>query len=100
MSNKPKPTDKILPKPVRFITRGFVYRQFTFKEKLKLLLGYRVLLEIHVASEHNPGQTQPVTHFHLTPMKTQASAMIELRKEVEKQQAKRGVQPNTLPEKK
>ncbi len=97
-SNKSLPTDREVPKPVRFITRGFVYRSFPWRERIKILLGYSLLAEIHIASEHNPGQSQPMTRFHLTAEKTQATALLELRRQVEAEQADKGVTPNSLPE--
>ena len=75
-------TKTVLPKQIRFVTRGFVYRQFTVKERLQILLGYAILAEIHLASEHNPGQSQTVTKFHLTKSTDEADALIALRKEV------------------
>lgn len=96
-SQKSLPNDREVPRPIRFITRGFVYREFTWAERFKILLGYRGLLEIHFASEHNPGTTQPVTKFHLTAERTQASALLQLRKEVEADARTRGVEPNTMP---
>lgn len=105
MSNPPnrptgaKPSDRHIPKEVRFITRGFVYRGFPWRERFKILLGYRALLEVHVMSEHNPGQSQPKVKFNLTSKLTQAEALIELRERVAQEQAANGVEPNTLPEK-
>jgi len=99
-SNTPKykPTLRPLPKPIRFITRGFVYRQFTWTERFQVLLGFRLLVEIQYCSEHNPGQTQPITKFHMTDKVTQASAMLELRAQNEKEQAAKGVMANTIPD--
>lgn len=74
-------SETVQPKKVRFITRGFVYRQFTWRERLSILLGYSVLLEIHLATEHNPGQSQPVTVFHITSSTNEADALIKVRKE-------------------
>ena len=96
-SQKSLPTDREVPKPVRFITRGFVYRSFPWAERFKLLLGYSALVEIHFASEHNPGKTQPVTRFHLTKQRTQATALLELRDQVEAESKARGIEPNTAP---
>lgn len=103
MSNTPnrptgaKPSDRHVPKPIRYITRGFVYRSFLWRERVKILFGYRALLEVHVMSEHNPGQTQPRVEFNLTAKLTQAEAMLELRDRVAQEQAAKGVKPNALP---
>lgn len=92
------PIDRPLPKQIRYTTRGFVFRDFTLIERFKLLMGYRVLVEIHFASEHNPGTSQPMTKFHLTAQRTQATAMLELRDAVTAEQRAKGIKPNTLPE--
>lgn len=84
--------EKVIPKPIRFTTRGFIHRRFTFKERLQILLGYSMMAEIHVASEHNPGQTQPVARFHIMPYKDPAGALVALRDE-----AARSTKPSTSP---
>jgi hypothetical protein len=95
---KSAPIDRPLPKSIRYTTRGFVYCDFELMDRIKMLFGYRILLEIQIASEHNPGTTQPTTKWHLTTQTTLAKAVLELRETVTNEQAAKGVQANKLPE--
>lgn len=55
---------KVLPTPIRFFTKGVVFRKFTVAERAKIALGFGMIIETTVASQHNPGKTHPFTDLH------------------------------------
>lgn len=73
--------EKILPTPIRYITRGAVFHPFSWKERLKILIGYRMLVRVNMNSQHNPGRTQPVTEIRLTKQSRAEHAILEAERE-------------------
>lgn len=84
----PKPIEREVPREVRFFTNGFVFRKFTLKERLLVLLGYNLGLECHIATEHKPGTTVPMVQVHVFPAKNLKVAQDELAKHAEAKKSK------------
>lgn len=84
----PQPIEREVPKEVRYFTNGFVFRKFTLKERLLILLGFNLGLECHIATEHKPGKTVPMVQVHVFPAKTLEVARTELAKHAEDKKAK------------
>lgn len=87
-----KRPEREVPKQVRFTTSGLVHRNLTWRERIKAALGFAIILEVHIASEHNPGRTQPMSKLHFTPIHNAEEAIVAHRKqaqaEMEAQKAK------------
>jgi hypothetical protein len=70
-----KPIEREVPRPVRYFTNGFVFRKLNLRERFKILFGYNLGLEVHIASEHRPGRVQPIVNVRLTPYSDGQTAM-------------------------
>ena len=87
-------TDREVPRPVRFVKSGVIYRKITLKERFLVLLGFNVVLEVHIATEHAPGNMQPLTELHFTGERDVEAARKEVQAKAQAKQRKEGVKIN------
>lgn len=92
----PRP-EREVPREVRYFTSGFVFRKLTFAERIKVLLGYNLAVEVHIATEHKPGTTKPMVNIYLSPHSDGKAAMNGLGREAEAQRAARLNPPSKPP---
>lgn len=57
----------ILPRKITHQTQGAILQAFTWKDRIRLLLGYRVLIRTMVLSQHSPGMCHVTTEVTVTP---------------------------------
>ena len=89
--SKPAPrAEREVPIPVRFLQSGTIFRAFTWPERIKILCGYCLVVEQHLATQHNPGRTQPMTRLHITPETDGEVAMRKVMEKAKAAQAARG----------
>ena len=77
--------EKEVTQPVRFIVPGYIFKRFTFLERLKVLIGHSIVLEIYLACQHNPGRMHPVSHLHVSPINDEHKAIKAVKDEAVKQ---------------
>lgn len=54
------PKGQPIAPPMKFSINADFQKEFTFKQRLQLFLGYTLIINVSVACQHNPGQFVPV----------------------------------------
>lgn len=73
---KPKLTGTPLPPPIRHEYKFSWFRKLRFKERLKILLGYNVQVNVHFLTQHSAGHCQPVIGATMTKELTPESQFL------------------------
>lgn len=60
-------TDRPLPKKLPFYNEGAQIFRLGFRQRLRVLFGYNVIVQVLVNSQHNPGCFAPELLIALTP---------------------------------
>ena len=63
---KSKLNERVLPPNFKFVIQQPIILRLTFKERLKVLLGYRIDIDLHLWTEHGPGKVSPVIRHKVT----------------------------------
>lgn len=58
--NKPTLRDHVLPTKFTGVVSASWFRQFSFSERLRVLLGYNLAVEIRIVTQHSPGKFQSI----------------------------------------
>lgn len=74
--NKDIPKGKPLPPTFRFRHDYDWFRRFTWKERLKILIGCNLFVRVQFFTVNSPGQTQPVFIGAVSEQKTAIDQMI------------------------
>lgn len=90
-------SEKTVTQPVRFIVPGYVYRKFKFSERIRILLGCPIVLELYVACQHNPGRTHPVSEVHVSSFKDERRAIQAVQEEAVRKNRQRATLENEQP---
>lgn len=64
---KYKPNNRPVPPAWKFKIETDFHRQFTTKERLKILLGFNANIRMAIATEHHCGRMTPAMVLELTP---------------------------------
>lgn len=62
-------TDRPLPKPLLHESDGTQIVAFGWTERLRILFGFRLLVQVAIRSQNNPGAFSPGIQLALTPHK-------------------------------
>lgn len=73
--NKPKLNERVLP--VKYTGRVNVdwFRKFTLAERLKILVGYNLVVGLRLVTQHTPGKFQPIVAAQTTKITTPTDQM-------------------------
>ncbi len=70
-------TDKPLPKKLAFYADGTQLVRLTFAQRLRVLFGFRIVINISIRSQHNPGAFAPEIQVALTKYHELVAAMAD-----------------------
>jgi hypothetical protein len=62
----PPPTARLLPPKFKHVIEIAFRRRLRWKERLQILFGYNLLVEVKVLTEHSTGKFEPITQVQTT----------------------------------
>lgn len=66
MKIKPPPGRVVTPPP-KFVLDLAFHRKLEWKERLQILIGYNININLSIKCAHSPGTIDPVMALHTTP---------------------------------
>lgn len=53
------PAGRIIPPPAKFDIQQVWHRKLTWKERLQILIGYNLTINLSIKCQYNPGVVEP-----------------------------------------
>ncbi len=67
MKRKDLPPGRVLPPNFKHLMEVTFHRRFTWKERMKIALGYAIQVDMIVRTEHHTGKFSPAMTVTTTP---------------------------------